>query len=387
MLSFRFTRRFPLPLKLSLFLLIFACYHKLSGIHRQLSSKNGLTDTPSQSSECSPCFYVSSLMHVSSSINVITMTITSGYGRTGNYFIAMGNAMRRAHECKAMLRLPGNTSDNAFIPLGSVFDFTSRRGSAHPECNNSGIGKGLHGDARLFFHLEALSRASSPVVDEFYTNYAPEMQVIHACLRLYIGSCDPTYCAAHGHLKNKLVAHIRQGDLYPKNFTMPSNRGYGQPPLGYYLSAFGARDWDEVIVVAEPSNWGPIAHLLHILAQANVSRAPVRFQMGEWSDDLRTLMCAANIVESSSTIHDLLVLGRSEIYYSYRCFPNEYKDRKVYKIPITGVYAPFKQSSNSMEEWLDILFHGTGPSLLCEPNSRPEVLNTVDWWLGRNGLH
>jgi hypothetical protein len=358
------------------------CFLYYPGIRISLKKK-GL-DTLielNQNSACkaaSPCLYISSLMHVTSFTKVVNMTTTGGYGRTGNYFIAIRNAMRRAHACKAVLRLPSNTTDNAFTPSVYVFDFSFRNGSAHPECNKTGIGEGLQGDGRFFFHLTALPRASSPAMDEFHANYAPEAQVIHACLQAYVGVCDPAYCSSHGHLKNKLVAHVRQGDAYPMNFTVPNNRGYGQPPLGYYLSAFGAQDWDEVVIVAEPKNWGPIAYLLRILANANVTIAPIRFQMGKWSDDLRTLMCAHNIVESSSTIHSLLLLGHSKIYYSYRCFQQEVEGRKVYKIPVVGAYAPFKLSNNSREEWLDILLHNTGPLLLCDSNLQPEIMNSVD---------
>jgi hypothetical protein len=317
---------------------------------------------------------------------MITMTTTSGYARTGNYVLSMRNAMRRAHACKAGLYLPNFTHDNAFSPSKYSFDFSSRIGTVHPDCSNPDIGYGLHGNASIFVFLEALSNTSSEEI-EFHANYAPEDEAIHICLQTYLGACDPEYCSAHGHLKNKLVAHLRQGDIYPQNFTTSANPVYGQPPLGYYLSAFGARHWEEVVVVAEPSDLGPHARMLNILADANVTSAPLVFQSGSWSDDLRTLMCAENVVESSSTIHGLLVLGHSKVFYSYRCFPRVVKGRGVYKIPISGEYAPFFYSNNSMAEWLDVLLHDTGPPLLCDPNPEPEILTALDWWLSYSGVH
>lgn len=301
------------------------------------------------------------------------MTSTAGYGRTGNYYISTRRAMGRAHACKTRLSLPiDDEGGGVFHPANNTrfLDFSSRPGLAHPLCFNSSIGAGLTGNARDFYLLSELPSTTS-ADSLFYAAYrtGPGNSVeveLDVCMRWYIGLCDPSFCGQRTqHLKNKLVAHIRQGDVYKANFSSEVHAGYGQPPFAFYLAGFNFARWSQIVVVAQPTNdTNPVWDQLHILDASGFVKYPIKFQADTWSEDFKTLMCATNVITSRSTLNEVLKLGLARCFFSWTCFPWPHSHTQVYRIPIAH-YTPFSKHDNSAEQWVDTLLHTVSKPESC----------------------
>lgn len=256
---------------------------------------------------CLPCKYMTTN---ASGADAMVVATTGGWGRTGNVYWSLRNATHRAHACKLRLTLPATDAiGHAFQPEEStrLFDFSTRRGVAHPDCGNASLAAGMRGDMRKFWFLPPLPNTTARHA-AFFASYDPELPHLDQCIMWYIGRCHPGYCNGLEHLKDKLVAHIRQGDVFPANFNSTHVHPlYGQPPLSYYLAAFNHRPWSEVIVVSAPTtDVNPVWAQLEVLNSSGIAKLPIQFQASaSWGQDFRTMMCAPNFVESHSTLHDV----------------------------------------------------------------------------------
>jgi hypothetical protein len=296
-------------------------------------------------STCLPCEYAAEFDDNSS--YAMVMTSTAGNGRTGNYAISIMKAMYRAYACKSTLVLPSSDAvGGLFQDAPRFFDFTFRDGNLHPNCSSA---NGLTGDAKPFFNLP-------PFPPPMY-----DARLLTGCVQLYLGICKIDFCRGLEHLHDKLVVHIRQGDIFKTEYNPNVHRGYGQPPLSYYLAAMSFQRWKEVIVVGEQTNdTSPIWSELHVMQ--NVSNIPIVFQSQSWHEDFRTLMCAMTLVPSYSTLNQVLLLGRSTRYFFWRCFESH---KLIYKIDISGNYTPFSYHDNSPKEWVTMLLHESSIPQQC----------------------
>jgi hypothetical protein len=334
--------------------------------------------------ECPPCQYFAAgaatgePQQVPAPAGAIRVTTTAGFGATGNIYRSLRNAMRRAHACKTMLALPAeDTKGGAFRPANGtrLFDFGARPGAAHPSCGRRDVGGGLVGNAGAFWALPDLENAT-PEQAEWHFKYDREPAAQDACLRRYIGACDPGWCEGMD-LGQTLVVHLRQGDIFPANFgSAECCTAYGQPPLQYFVRAMAWARWREVLVVGLRSQrgTGPVWAQLEALSRAGLLAVPVRFQSSRaWADDFRTLMCAANLVESRSTVRQVLQLGRARRFFTWGCFDASAPGMEVYEVAVGEEYAPFNSHTNSAEQWVAALLHPAAPPRRCRPGDAPEA--------------
>lgn len=295
--------------------------------------------------------------------------------------------MVRAHACKTTLILPLMQDGVGFRPSNRTryFDFTSRIGAAHPNCSNPDLGWGLTGDFHTFWDLPDLPWISS--IESFPSTSNPGQDII-GCLQLYVGVCKEEFCQDLEHLQNKLVAHVRQGDIFKADYNSAVHQWYGQPPLSFYLSAIAHKRWDEVIILSEPTetDQSPIFTALEMLQQTGLSNVPISFQSSSWDYDFRTLMCAKNVVSSLSTLSPIILdIGRVETFFHWQCF---HSPKSIYQIEILGNYTPFQFHDNSPKEWVTTLLQKTSKPAPCAEvcAAMPCSSNVMDfnrgltWW-------
>lgn len=318
---------------------------------------------------CLPCEYA-----INSSNNgglAIIMNTTRGGGRTGNYIHAVWKAFQLAHACKRPLVLP-HKDDRAQLYTSHHyrFDFTTRGGATTPGCPQSD----LVGDSGYFFRLKMLQSWSNG--DD------SENVILINCFRLYLNICNH-FCDGLRELHDVLVMHVRQGDIYPANFSNATHHGYGQPPLAYYMAAMAHQRWRKILVVAEQKNPGPTYQALQVINQTNIRR--VEFQRGSWLDDFRTLLCASNVVASASTLHHTISFGFARNFFTYKACPSLLKvpGRIYYSMRI----APYRgwrdgRHDNSPQEWVENLLHRALPFIQCKftPPSTTEVGSVMRIW-------
>lgn len=298
---------------------------------------------------------------------------TLGYGRTGNYVIAMQNAFKLAYLCKAVLELPAFDFQGQALTLSSnrFFDFrTMKPGDAiqAPECTNTANNTIYYWFLKFGTRTRHLSEGSP------FLRFLPDVEdervqkSMNVCLQRYLGICGdgddvgvgggsavggvgvdsggdgsgvvegagsfgksvtgpekerhqqvdftPPFCRGllereqHDESERTVVAHVRHGDVYPSNFSaLPVPLEYGQPPLSTYLSVFDFVNASRVILVGEPSFKGPVWKALKMLQANNALRYKVEFRNGNFRDDLRLMLCADTLVESRSTLMAVVRLG------------------------------------------------------------------------------
>lgn len=301
------------------------------------------------------------------------MVSFAGYGRTGNYVMSMRNAINLAFACRKSIMLPlVDDSGNAFRVNASfsLLDFSKVGGHPHQAC--ASLTFPMSGNARLFWNLDENMKAilndhlESNMVHTYGKNGA---SILEVCIKKYLGICDDEYCTfpktsvLNPMEGDVLVMHLREGDIFKENFDPDVHRNYGQPPVSYYLQALTFKKWDKAIIVTQPGIEGPIRQSL-LLGNESMSTA-LYIQMAEWYDDLRTCLCAANLVTSKSTLESVFPLGFANTIFSYRCLQNNLKDKHIYQISLSDEYQPFEFHDNSPEEWVETLLHISHKPSLC----------------------
>jgi len=366
-------------------LLFFASCSTARAITSTESSANGtleggtgkhLINYKDRFSFCGNCPYVLSTLTQGNNFIHLKFTTTQGYGRTGNYVIAMRNALNLAYLCKAVLELP------AFDHQGNAFSFSSQRffdfrsvkeGSPlqAPECANT------EKDTFYYWFLQFGTHhrvQGSPHIRRLPAMDAQASTMTNRCLQQYLGICsEEEYCRGLREDvadEQTVVVHVRHGDIYPSNFSskhvLPE---YGQPPLSFYLSIFDFVRPKRVIIVGEPSFEGPVWKALQVLQKHKALRYHVEFRSEQFRDDFRLMICAKTFVESRSTLMSVVRLG-----FASRIFTSEECHRPVASAPLRKIYSCdasddykkyYLQHENSAAEWVDALLQSSQVPRAC----------------------
>lgn len=305
----------------------------------------------------------------------INVTEWSGYGRTGNALISIIKALNFAYTCKLTIQLPLHDIFQAFDiqPDHSNFDFRSRNGTIPRFCSN--VTLPITRRAGFFWKFPESVGVNSSDYKKAQEEI-PKFESKEPCLRKYLGICEPHYCvfppkSAMTDQQNTIVGHVREGDVFPANFSeYKVHPGYGQPPLSYYLQAFAA--YKTIVVVGQPGNMGPVRKMMQLLNKVNVMESrDVHLTNGSWKEDVRVLMCAQNIVISKSTLIGLFSLGFSSKMFTFRTCPKKEiiidgkHIRHYYHIEIQNDYQPFTEWHNNAEGWVDMMLHGSEIPVPC----------------------
>lgn len=318
---------------------------------------------------CGPCSFV---VPIGQPESYLTMQVKNfkRASRVGNYVYATFKAFLLAYYCGAYVELPDY--DDVLRAFDIQPDFRAflfpRPGAVALRCSNKS------GDAGSFFHTH-LPRNTIPeeIEDELLS-----------CFRSYLGVCDVKFCEGYEALRgNKLVAHVRNGDIFKRNFQKNVHKLYWQPPLSYYMAAINSSRAQHTVFVGEPtSDTSPVWLQMERLQSFNMFRTRITFQSKSIKDDLRTMMCARNFVESRSTLGVVTRLGFVENFFSYHCFTpilhsttvhvSHFEHPKVHDnqpiewiYMLTGLADPFKQCEirpqrGKIDSILEVLcyFHG-----------------------------
>lgn len=324
---------------------------------------------------CDSCPFASASLPHGEFIH-LKLTTTDGYGRTGNYVIAIRNAVNLAYICKAVLELPAyDEKGNAFnFSSQRFFDFRSLKGEAPqvPECRNT------EATAVHYWFLQFGTRhrdPASPAIRRLPAiDDARAITQINRCLQKYLGICSAEkYCRGLEDVTDKrtVVVHMRHGDVYRSNFTtVDISPEYGQPPLSFYLSIFDFVRPKRVIVVGEPSHKGPVWKALRMLQEHHALRYEVDFRSGRFRDDLRLMICAETFVESRSSVMTLVRLGfASRIFTAGECYQLAFAPlTKIYTCDVSEGYKKYYQLSHTNEasEWVDALLESSHVPRVCQ---------------------
>lgn len=186
----------------------------------------------------------------------INVTAWNGYGRTGNALISINKALNFAYTCKLTIQLPLHDIFQAFDiqPDHSKFDFRSRNGTIPRVCSD--VSLPIIRRAAFFWKFPENVGVNSSDYKKAQ-NEIPKFELKNTCLRKYLGICEPHYCvfpptSAMADQHNTIVGHVREGDIFPSNFSGKVHPRYGQPPLSYYLQAFAA--YKKIVVVGQPGS-------------------------------------------------------------------------------------------------------------------------------------
>lgn len=314
----------------------------------------------------------------------VQMTTFKGYGRTGNYIRSLRKAVNLAFLCQTTIQLPPIDALLA-LPINDSFarlDFSQRSGETYPWCKN--FPYPVTGDARFYWRMQFEFTAMS----ELNISIETEIEEIDNCIRKYLGICNLDFCERsefeeRNRNQNTLVAHVREGDIFKSGYSSVPARCYGQPPLSYYLRAVLHRKWDSVLLVGDKSHYGPVRSGLQNLVRLGLLREfNITFQASSWSNDIRTLLCAKNLVTSRSSLLPFWNLGFARNIYSYSCVTATRKaDISFFIIPLEQ-YPYWWNHQGSAEEWVDMLLHYADPPSPCGSGtlSPDEPQNCLPFW-------
>jgi len=184
-------------------------------------------------SKCARCLYVSkNTRPLKNTALLINITGTDGTGRTGNYLRDIRIMLEIAYACKGQIILPSaDARNNAYVPDISkrMFDFASRPGLNCSIPSNATYISGNLSKMRMWRSTPNITLPYKLIGDE-------GRETVSLCFRHYLGFCEESYCQNQDTQSDILVAHLRQGDLFPPNF----KRSYHEPmwslPMTAYLS-------------------------------------------------------------------------------------------------------------------------------------------------------
>lgn len=316
--------------------------------------------------ECEPCRFASTAKPNEVQGRGIIVESVHGTGRTGNVFKRLLNFMRYSYTCNAVLHLPP-TDDrhSAFKPHITAFDFRNNSYAMNGRRCYEGVAKGTIG--RVANTLKSINWSDK--------GFAYDVEVLK-CMRWYVGVCRKGYCDNLTYIPDgALSVHIRQGDLFPKNYgKKPSVESRGQPPLSTYLSALGFRNWTAAVIFAEKTQQqSPTYQMLRQLQRYKATSYKITFSEdrgGSWADDFHGLMCSKSIVTAATSFSETLQLGWQEEVFGTGCSYlgcggcQGLNGAKFYSIKPRG-YHGLKVFKNTPEDWVDMLLSQSGKPTLC----------------------
>lgn len=332
------------------FALIHLCITKMRASH---SSHEMLTRRHELCTTCS--FVADNQASVTPDVRLNTFR---GYGRTGNYVTAVLTAVVYAQYCGYVVKLP--TSDDYIGALSINAEYSTLDFSTLGTSRNSGC-RSTEGDVKHFWKLK-LPRGLS---------LGKWNHTLDPCIRHYFGICADSLCSGMEFLYGEvLVSHIRQGDVFPPNYSPVVHPGYWQPPLDYYYSAINHTSPSYAIFVGEltPNSFSPVWLALKALQKYRVSKSKIVFQSSRnFQQDLKYLLCARQVVESKSTIFELLRLGYAKLIFTWSCPTTCAQDRTVVQIPFHNLHP---QHDNQPREWVDLLLEDVQKPRICCHSTR-----------------
>ncbi|CAM9892522.1 unnamed protein product [Pylaiella littoralis] len=253
---------------------------------------------------------------VHASGNEIALVAHAG-GRSGNRFMTLSSYMAMGYCCKSrLLVLP--KEDHVFpSKKGRVFQ------SGHRFFGFSNVTLPWSEYQRMGEDPE-ICRPHTKDTGSRAFGYEDVHQKLLDCMnRVYLRGCEKAYlgdmvdteafCPKPEPGKRKgagsLVVHIRSGDIFDPRGEGGHRRGFGQPPLQYYLRVLAAREWDKVTILTasppkEPLN--PVYSVLEVMADSGTLGENVQlFHTRTLREDLREMLCADALATSRTSLNFL----------------------------------------------------------------------------------
>ena len=286
---------------------------------------------------------------------IVKISNESQFGRSGNSIRSMFNAMTVAYLCKSALELPSTDSYGTFHFQEHLFDFTQRPGetSADFRCEQ---GEFVRTNREFFYIFN----------NTHVTVHAEVLNKLKNCMRHFLGICVQGLCADHRAAKDGvLVVHLRQGDIYPPNYSPKVHQLYQQPSLAYYSSIINFTKSEKVILVGEDKNHGPVWDAFEIMHSFGLTKFDIEFQSSNLREDMLTMLCAQKFVESKSTMMSVIRLGFAVQIFTHQRSCLQTKAQEVYFVD-SGQFDNGRHS-NSAEEWVAKLLEvgNVSPPRLC----------------------
>ncbi|CAM9454176.1 unnamed protein product [Ascophyllum nodosum] len=135
---------------------------------------------------------------------------------------------------------------------------------------------------------------------------------LRGCERVYLGNMvdHEAFCPKRDDGDKEgagsLVMHIRSGDIFDPEGEGQHRKGFGQPPLQYYLLALKAKEWDSVTIITaawKDLAFNPTFNALEVMASAGLLGPKVQMFKKRWLiNDLRDMLCADGLVSSRSSL-------------------------------------------------------------------------------------
>lgn len=160
----------------------------------------------------------------------------------------------------------------------------------------------------------------------------------------------------------KVVAHVRSGDVFDSSISSDTTGHKGQPPLNFYVQAILHSGANEVTVIAEDWSNPILSALKEFDWDGKKSQIKLDFRVGEdYEEDLRLMFCA-----------DVVVIGNTSIAASLPFWPNlkaGYIGRTVdidgvvtphESKPLVTIPLPCERCETIDEPWLQPLFKEMG---------------------------
>jgi len=345
--------------------------------------------------------------------NIITME-DNDVGRSGNRFISISQYLAMGFCCNSLVELP--ETDEIFPSLdGGIFKSNER----FFDFSNVDVPYG-------FEHLSKNSDVCPQ--NRIVSKHALDLRDIHDDLRqcismVYVRGCEAAYfgdlvstdtcqeveeaeeivptstsCRTPGFLSppktdingtESLVVHIRSGDIFYQRVANLQGglKGFGQPPLQYYIDAITSKVWASVTIITYNKHkdylTNPVFSQLEFLnCKGLLGPNVVLYKNRDWLLDMKRLLCADAIVMSKSSTHCMTLAftkarkffipttcGSDEHKYKRgymggKRFPGntdiiyaEYPDSSIYGIEWGGdsEYSVYKQWRNNMEQNREML--------------------------------
>lgn len=237
-----------------------------------------------------------------------------------------------------------------------MFDFASRPGLNCSIPSNATYISGNLSKMRMWRSTPNITLPYKLIGDE-------GRETVSLCFRHYLGFCEESYCQNQDTQSDILVAHLRQGDLFPPNF----KRSYHEPmwslPMTAYLSVFTHRKWRKIFLSSEPTSdqESPVQTMLKYFNSSGLLPLTLlSYQTNRTLlQDIQTMICSSAFLASHSSLAlELIPLGFSELVYSYKC-PGRRKDGRQYYQFVLHRHKQFDffNHSNSPNEWVSLLLY------------------------------
>lgn len=228
--------------------------------------------------------------------------LNNHFGRTGNNFLQIKNALTFAMCCGAVLEVVQHA---LFPKMQTQFNFSGIKSTSLVQGSETVLGCEGHfiGGKHFFYTANIPIKLNTCTID-----FVPVLKwaLMNNTLPHGCRSNDGPKCPEAFDNDETLVVHIRSGDIFGDN----PHHSYRQPPVAFYLKIFEQRQWTKIILITsleEESLLNPVWKYFrnattrskhHFLA--NISFV---FQSSEnFGLDLGQLLCARNLVPAFGTM-------------------------------------------------------------------------------------